>query len=91
MRNRLIDWWRRRRLGAPRIDEVEVYHSQSDLPESLSRHQLALVGSPQRPKWLAFECPCGEGHRLQVNLSATKISKLAPRPRQDRPERVSLG
>lgn len=72
MRDRLTDWWRRRRVGAPRIDEVEVYRSQSDLPESLSRHQLALVGSPQRPKWLAFECPCGEGHRLQVNLSAAR-------------------
>jgi uncharacterized protein DUF6527 len=24
------------------------------------------------PKWLVLECPCGEGHRLQVNLSAAR-------------------
>ncbi len=69
---RLIDWWRRRRITAPRLDRVERYASQAELPECLPRHQLAIVGAPRKPKWLVFECPCGEGHRLQVNLSVAR-------------------
>jgi Family of unknown function (DUF6527) len=72
MRDRLIDWWRRRRITAPRVDRVERYVSQADLPESLPRHQLAVIGGPKKPKWLVLECPCGEGHRLQVNLSTAR-------------------
>lgn len=72
MRGRLTDWWRRRRLSAPRVDQVETYRSQSELPQSLPRRQLALVGTLQSPKWLVLECPCGEGHRLHVNLSAAR-------------------
>lgn len=72
MRGWLIDWWRRRRITAPRVDRVERYASQAELPESLPRHQLAVVGSVQSPKWLVLECPCGDGHRLQVNLSGVR-------------------
>jgi len=66
----LIDWWRRRRLTVPLLDRVERYASQAELPESLPRHQLAIVGTQASPKWLVLECPCGSGHRLKMNLSA---------------------
>lgn len=69
VRARLIDWWRRRRFTEPRIDQVRWYASQADLPASLPRHELAVVGDSVRPKWAVLECPCGAGHRLQVNLS----------------------
>jgi len=69
MRVRLTDWWRRRRRGHPRVDEVCFYASQAELPEDLPRHQLAVVGTPESPKWLILECPCGNGHQLRVNLS----------------------
>ena len=69
MKNAMIDWWRRRRWGHPRLDEVRWYETYADLPEHLPRHQLAVIGEPQRPKWLVLECPCGNGHRLEVNLS----------------------
>ena len=72
VRVHLIDWWRRRRITAPRLDRVEYYESQAELLESLPRHQLAVVGAPKRPKWLILECPCGKGHRLQVNLSTAR-------------------
>src|SRR3954453_12764087 len=66
----LIDWWGRHGSTAPRITSIVTYASQGDLPDSLPRRRLALVGSPERPKWAALECPCGTGHRLLINLSA---------------------
>jgi hypothetical protein len=69
MRNKVIDWWRRRRWTAPRVDQLRWYESQSDLPLDLARHELAAVGSADKPKWFVFECPCGTGHRLQINAS----------------------
>jgi hypothetical protein len=69
---RLIDWWRRRRWTTPRIDRVETYPSQGDLPAKLDRHVLAVVGSREQPKWAVFECPCGQGHQLSINLSPAR-------------------
>jgi hypothetical protein len=68
----MIDWWRRRRRGSPRVDEVRWYASHAELPESLPRHRVAVIGAPHRPKWLVLECPCGTGHRLEVNLSPSR-------------------
>lgn len=66
----LIDWWRRRHFSSTaRVDRVEFVASREDVPESIPRHQLVVIGSEQLPKWAIFECPCGRGHRLEVNLS----------------------
>lgn len=75
MRARLIDWWRRRRLTAPRLDELVWFESQTELPQELPRQVVAIVGTRERPKWLVAECPCGTGHRLQLNLT----SRYTPR------------
>lgn len=72
MSGRLTDWWRRRGWTKPRISEVSWYQSQAELPDELPRHCLALIGEPDGPKWLVLECPCGHGHRLQVNLSSSR-------------------
>lgn len=29
-----------------------------------------MVGQPQHPKWLAFDCPCHLHHRIVVSLDA---------------------
>ena len=29
---------------------------------------IYLVGEPTRPKWVAFDCPCGHGHRIEINV-----------------------
>lgn len=71
MKGRLIDWWRRRRITPPRLDQIECCASHAELPENLPRHQLAIIGTPVAPKWLVLECPCGSGHRLKVNLAAS--------------------
>jgi Family of unknown function (DUF6527) len=72
LRRALIDWWRRRRRGRARVDQARWYATRADLPEDLPRNQLALIGEPSAPKWAVLECPCGAGHRLQLNLSALR-------------------
>jgi hypothetical protein len=82
---RVIDWWRRRRLTAPRIDQVIRFESQSELPDSLPRNALAVVGPEAQPKWAALECPCGAGHRLLVNLSPRHRPAWRLEPNVQRP------
>jgi hypothetical protein len=65
----LIDWWRRRRWTRPRINRTRFYASRTDVPAEVWRHELAVVGTVEHPKWAVLECPCGRGHQLTVNLS----------------------
>ena len=69
--NRLTDWWRRRQISAPRIDSVMRFEMQHEAPASIPRHALILIGTEQHPKWAAFECPCGTGHKIMVSLVPT--------------------
>jgi len=62
----LIDWWRRTRRNAARIDEVQIYPSAASLPAQLGRHVIAVAGDP--PAWAVMECPCGTGHRLKMRI-----------------------
>jgi hypothetical protein len=62
----LIDWWRRRRRNAARINRIRTYPSAASLPNRLGRHVLAVAGNP--PAWAVIECPCGTGHRLRVRI-----------------------
>jgi hypothetical protein len=74
MRAALIDGWRRMVPGRPRIDHAAFYAAHFELPASLPRHQLALVGgSEKQPKWAVFECPCGIRHRIAIPLSSRRL------------------
>lgn len=69
MRRILINLWRRLVSGSPRIDRIVWFESHADLPEHLAPRVLAVIGgSPDSPKWAAFECPCATGHRIAVPL-----------------------
>lgn len=72
MRDRVIDWWRRRRWTKARYPLLAYFSSRSEAPELPRRRTLAVVGSPNRPKWGVFACPCGHGHAIAVNLSCTR-------------------
>ena len=39
-----------------------------DVPYRISRHRAVLVSTPPLQKWLVFDCPCGTGHRIMLNL-----------------------
>lgn len=54
-------FWRRWKVDA-RVDSV------SDIPERIARRHAVPVGTPTFDKWLVFDCPCGRGHRVMLNL-----------------------
>lgn len=69
--------FRRWRLGAmvPDMDEV---------PLNIRPRRAYLVGTLPRPKWLVFDCACGGGHRILLNLDPARhpfwtlrLSKIA--------------
>ena len=57
--------FRRWRLEAtvPDMDEV---------PLNIRPRRAYLVGTPSRPKWLVFDCACGGGHRILLNLDPAR-------------------
>jgi Family of unknown function (DUF6527) len=50
------------------MSKTSYYASVADIPKVLSRHEIALVRAGDRLKWAVFECPCGYGHRIMINL-----------------------
>jgi len=72
LKNRIIDWWRRQQRTVPRIDTIEYYERQSEAPISIPRQTLAIIGKGEHLKWAMFECPCGTGHKIMINLAASR-------------------
>ena len=56
---------RRWRLEAMVSDMDEV-------PLSIRPRRAYLVGTSSRPKWLVFDCACGGGHRILLNLDPVR-------------------
>lgn len=46
--------------------------SADEIPDEIGRSRAVLVGTIRAPKWLAFDCPCGTGHRIMVNLDKNR-------------------
>lgn len=61
-----ISWWEWIPGRAWRI--VTAVEAADEIPARLPPNGAVLVGSSQRPKWLAFDCPCKTGHRIMVAL-----------------------
>jgi hypothetical protein len=61
-----IPWWEWIPGRAWRI--VTSVEAADEIPERLPRNGAVVVGPLQRPKWLAFDCPCKTGHRIMVAL-----------------------
>lgn len=72
MSPRLINWWRRRRWTTPRYARIIYYDRRADLPTTVEPRTIAIVGSPKRPKWAIFSCPCGTGHEIALNLASAR-------------------
>ncbi|MEZ2370960.1 DUF6527 family protein [Arthrobacter sp. RCC_34] len=62
-------WLRRHHIFTGRVDRVIYYPERHDLPEIPRANELAVAGSPDFPKWLLIDCPCGKGHTVLVPLS----------------------
>jgi hypothetical protein len=82
-----IPWWRRVTLPWRRWRLVGRVEAADEVPTLLPRRGVVLVGPVQRPTWAAFDCPCGRGHRLMVNLDMSRH----PAWRVDRLRPLSIG
>ena len=69
-------WWRRKRRYTDFCGVVFVDPGE-DPTLALRDRKLVLVGSPQRPKWLRFMCPCRCGQIIALNLMASHSPRWA--------------
>lgn len=59
-----------RRLRArprARFSAVIQVVDRGQVPQKLKPRRLYAIGSPH--KWVVFECPCGRGHQIHLNLA----------------------
>lgn len=63
-----IPWWEWVPVPWKRWRIVAVVAAADEIPTHLPHKSVVLVGSPQYLKWIAFDCPCGRGHRIMVTL-----------------------
>lgn len=59
-----IAWWKWLPIFGWRI--VADVEAADEIPERLPRRGAVVVGGRARPKWIAFDCPCGTGHRIML-------------------------
>jgi Family of unknown function (DUF6527) len=61
------------------------------IPADVPALSAVMVGTPADPRWLAFDCPCGTGHQIMLNLdrrrspywTVTSTRRLTIRPSVD--------
>lgn len=53
------------------FSSVEVVDSMADLPDKL-RTVIYVIGTETKYKWVVFNCPCGCGEPLDVNLMRSR-------------------
>ena len=65
---RTIDVWRRGPFSRrPRFRGCIALQARAELPSTLPRQQLVILGDPG--KWAVMACPCGRGHDINLNLA----------------------
>lgn len=47
---------------------VAVVEAADEIPAKLPAKGAIVVGTRERPKWIAFDCPCKSGHRIMITL-----------------------
>lgn len=89
----MVNWlrslYRRLRALLPRrrwFTSLAWVAEADELPDTMLKRRIYLVGSPARPKWAAFACPCESGHTITLNLQ----SKRRPSWRVSTRDGVSL-
>jgi hypothetical protein len=64
--------WRRLRLPWRAWRVVSEVEAADEIPERLRPKDVVLVGTLRSPKWIAFDCPCRERHRVMLNLDRAR-------------------
>jgi hypothetical protein len=65
-----LRWWQR--LPRRKWRLVLAADEADEVPEQLPSRAAVLVGPAEKPKWIAFDCPCGRGHRVMLNLDRSR-------------------
>jgi Family of unknown function (DUF6527) len=47
---------------------VSIVDAADEIPVKLPPRSAVLIGSLDRPKWIAFDCPCQTCHRIMITL-----------------------
>ena len=47
-----------------------IVEAADEVPDKLPLRCAVLVGTPEHPKWIAFDCPCKRNHRIMVSLDS---------------------
>lgn len=68
----LVSWWSRVHRASRRLRVVEVVAAADEIPGRLPTNGAVMVGTIERPAWVAFDCPCVEHHRVMLNLDARR-------------------
>lgn len=64
---------------------VEATVSEVDqVPRRIRARRAFLVAAEARRKWLVFDCPCGSGHRILLNLDRSRRPFWTLRVAKDR-------
>ena len=64
---KIINWltfWRWKIIG--------TVEAADEVPSNIPKQKAILVGSKEHPKWLVFDCACGTGHRIMLNLDVSR-------------------
>lgn len=69
---KLVAWWRSLPLPWRSWRIVGRVGAADEVPGRLPQRGVVLVGEERCPAWAVFDCPCGTGHRVMVNLDRTR-------------------
>lgn len=61
-----FSWWEWLPIWPWRV--VATVEAADEVPEKIPRNGVVFVGTRKHPKWLVFDCPCRNRHRIMVSL-----------------------
>src|SRR5688572_25940487 len=56
-----------------------IVDAADEVPERLPVRTAVLIGTVSSPKWIAFDCPCGRGHRILLNVDDSRSPQWSVR------------
>ena len=69
---RLLAWWQSLPFPWRPWRIVAAVDAGDAVPQQLPHRGVVLVAALGRATWAVFDCPCGTGHRIMVNLDRAR-------------------
>jgi hypothetical protein len=71
----VVTWLRsiwHRVVWRDRYRVVYTVDAADEIPDTLPQLGAVLVGTSREPRWIAFDCPCHDNHRVMLNLDCRR-------------------